>query len=109
MISAVQSMSQSTDSLEAGGQLTDDMQEVEVVIKDAKRKKVTTIVQMVTTMIDATPQVWLLVKVIRDCNEVRVDVKKKALAREAVSKAEVALIVTIICGRRRRRNRRSMV
>ena len=54
MISAVQSMSQSTDSLEAGGQLTDDMQEVEVVIKDAKRKKVTTIVQMVTTMIDAT-------------------------------------------------------
>ena len=54
MISAVQSMSQSTDSLEAGGQLTDDMQEVEVVIKDAKRAKVTTIVQMVTTMIDAT-------------------------------------------------------
>ena len=43
-------MSQSTDSLETGGQLTDDMQEVEVLVKDAKRKKVTTIVQMVTTM-----------------------------------------------------------
>ena len=43
-------MSQSTDSLETGGQLTDDMQEVGVLVKDAKRKKVTTIVQMVTTM-----------------------------------------------------------
>ena len=47
-------MSESTDSLEPGGQLKDDMQEVEVVIKDAKRAKISTIVQMVTTMIDAT-------------------------------------------------------
>ena len=71
MISAVQSMSQSTDSLEAGGQLTDDMQEVEVVIKDAKRKKVTTIVQMVTTMIDATTSLYERLYDIRVDEEIR--------------------------------------
>ena len=53
-MSADESLVQSTDSLEAGGYLKDDMEEVEVSVTDAKQSKVTTIVQMVTTMIDAT-------------------------------------------------------
>ena len=53
-MSAVESLGQSTDALEAGGNLKDNMEEVEVFVRDAKRSKVTTIVQMVTTMIDVT-------------------------------------------------------
>jgi hypothetical protein len=64
-------MSQSTDSLETGGQLTDDMQEVEVLVRDAKRKKVTTIVQMVTTMIDATSSFYQRLYDIKVDEEIR--------------------------------------
>jgi hypothetical protein len=64
-------MSQSTNSLESGGQLTDDIQEVEVLVKDAKRKRVTTIVQMVTAMIDSTASMFQTLYDIKVGDEIR--------------------------------------
>jgi hypothetical protein len=78
-------MSQSTDSLETGGQLTDDMQEVQVFIQDAKRNKVTTIVQMVTKMIDATTSSY------QQLYEIKVDEEIRLVFRFVPSVSETQL------------------